>query len=153
MMKSTTDRIEKQIEMKAPRSRVWKAISDAREFGQWFQIAIDGSFAPGKAVSGRITTPGKYEGLRFELVVERMDPEELFSYRWHPYAIDPKVDYSSEPKTLVELRLEEIPGGTRVSVVESGFDALPAARRQEAFRMNEGGWAQQLENVKRHVSG
>jgi uncharacterized protein YndB with AHSA1/START domain len=151
-MKSTTDRIEKQIEMKAPRARVWKAISDAKEFSQWFQVALDGAFSPGKAVTGRITTPGRFEGRRFELTVERMDPESLFSYRWHPYALDPDVDYSSEPKTLVELRLEDIPGGTRLSVVESGFDALPAERRSEAFRMNEGGWAQQLKNVERHVS-
>jgi uncharacterized protein YndB with AHSA1/START domain len=151
-MTKSTDRIEKRIELKAPRARVWKAISDASEFGEWFQIAIDGSLAPGRTVAGRITTPGKYAGLRFELSVERMEPESLFSYRWHPYAIDPKVDYTSEPKTLVELRLEEIPGGTRLTVVESGFDAIPAARRAEAFRMNEGGWAQQLTNVERHVS-
>lgn len=152
-MTKSTDRIEKTIDLKAPRARVWKALSDSREFGTWFQIAIDGSFAPGKRVFGRITMPGKYEGLRFELVVEKMEPDTLFSYRWHPYAVDPKADYSQEEMTLVELRLEEIASGTRLTVVESGFDRIPAARRAEAFRMNEGGWAQQLNNVARHVSG
>lgn len=147
---NSTDRIEKRIQLKAPRARVWRAITDSAEFGRWFKVALEGSFAEGATVRGRITNPG-YEHLQFELVVERVEPERLFSYRWHPYAIDPAVDYSAEPTTLVEFRLDEADGGTALTVVESGFDALPAARRDEAFRMNEGGWAAQIKNIARHV--
>jgi uncharacterized protein YndB with AHSA1/START domain len=152
MSTPSTDRIEKKILLRAQRSRVWRALTDAREFGQWFGVEMQGSFAVGERLLGKITTPG-YAHLTMEVTVERMDEERLFSYRWHPYAIDPKVDYASEPTTLVELRLEEVPGGTELTVVESGFDAIPAARRAEAYRMNEGGWAAQMENVRRHVAG
>jgi uncharacterized protein YndB with AHSA1/START domain len=147
-----SDRIEKKLLLRAPRSRVWRALTDAGEFGTWFNAKLEGSFAVGKSIKGRITHPG-YEHLTMEVNVERMDAEHLFSFRWHPYAIDPKVDYSTEPTTLVEFRLEEAPDGTRLTVVESGFDQLPAERRAEAFRMNEGGWTAQLENVQRHVAG
>ena len=144
-----TDRIEKSFEVKATRSRVWRAISDASEFSTWFGAELDRSFAPGTSVIGRL--PYKGEIHTFEMQVERVEPESYFSYRWHPYAMDPKVDYSKEPTTLVEFRLEEMAGGTRVTIVESGFDHLPASRRVEAFRMNESGWASQSKKLASHV--
>ena len=150
-MGTRTDRIEKKISLRAPQSRVWRALTDAREFGAWFQVELDGAFAPGARVRGKITTPG-YQHLTLEISVERIDPERLFSYRWHPYAVDPAVDYSSEPTTLVEFRLVPVGEGTLLSLVESGFDRIPAARRAEAYRMNDGGWAAQLENIERHVA-
>ena len=149
--KTSPDRIEKRIVLRAPRSRVWRAISGAGEFGAWFGVKLEGSFAPCARVRGRITEPG-YEHVVMDITVERMEPERLFSYRWHPYAIDPEVDYSGEPSTFVEFRLEEVAGGTELTVTESGFDRIPAARRAEAFRMNERGWAEQLKRIERHVS-
>jgi len=148
---SSTDRIEKKILLRAPRSRVWRALTDAREFGAWFRVALEGSFAEGATVRGRITHPG-YEHLTMEMRIERMDPERLFSYRWHPYAVRPDVDYAAEPTTLVEFHLEDATGGTLLTVVESGFDRLPSGRRAEAFRMNDGGWSEQMGNIERHVS-
>lgn len=145
------DRIEKRVELKAPVSRVWRALTDHREFGEWFRVRIDGPFVPGQTSTGNITYPG-YEHLRWEAVVQKMEPEKLFSFTWHPYAIDPKTDYSNEPATLVEFTLELIPGGTLLRVTESGFDKIPAHRRDEAFRMNDGGWAQQMKNIETHVS-
>ncbi len=125
----TMDRIEKKILLRAPRSRVWRAIARAEEFGAWFGVKLDGaSFAPAALVQ-----------------------EHLFSYRWHPYP-EPGVDHSREPTTLVEFRLEDAAGGTLLTVVESGFDRIPLARREQAFRMNEHGWSEQLKNVERHVS-
>ena len=149
---SSTDRIEKQIVLKAPQSRVWRALTDAGEFGEWFRVKLEGPFVPGKGIGGNITWPG-YEHIRMDVQVERMEAETLFSFRWHPYAIDPKVDYSGEPSTLVEFRLEAVAEGTRLTVVESGFDQLPAARRDEAFRMNDRGWAQQMGNLQQHLAG
>src|SRR5262245_54038062 len=149
---TSTDRIEKSLRIQAPRSRLWRALTDAGEFGSWFRAKLDGSFAVGARITGRITYPG-YEHLSLELTVERMEPERLFSFRWHPHAVDPNVDYSSEPTTLVEFRLEDTPGGTLLTVVESGFDQIPSERRFHAFRMNSEGWGHQLENVSRHVSG
>jgi len=149
--KTSTDRIEKKIVLRAPRARVWRAIADAKEFGTWFGAKLEGAFAAGARVRGRITIPG-YEHLEMEITIERIEPERLLSLRWHPYAIDPAVDYSGEPTTLVEFRLEEVAGGTELTVSESGFDQIPAARRAEAFRMNERGWATQLKNIERHVS-
>jgi uncharacterized protein YndB with AHSA1/START domain len=151
-VEKSTDRIEKQIVLRAPRSRVWRALTDAREFGTWFRVKLENEFTPGKSVAGSILHPG-YEHVRFEATVETMEPERLFSFRWHPYAIDPATDYSKEPTTLVEFRLEEVPEGTRLTVVESGFDKIPAGRRDEAFRMNEKGWAGQMENIRKHVAG
>ncbi len=144
------DRIEKRIELKAPVSRVWRALTDYREFGTWFRVALEGPFVPGQQVSGRITWPGA-EHLTMTVTVQRMEPERLFSYTWHPYAIDPAVDYSSEPTTLVEFTLEAIPGGTLLTVVELGFAALPAHRRDEAFRMNDRGWSIQVQNISQHL--
>ena len=152
-METTTgiDRIEKSVTLRAPRDRVWRAIADARQFGEWFRVRLDGEFAVGATIRGNITHPG-YEHVTMEVVVERMEPQRFFSYRWHPYAIDPKVDYSPEPMTLVEFTLEDAPGGTRLTIVESGFDRIPLSRRAEAFRMNSGGWSEQLQNIERYVS-
>jgi uncharacterized protein YndB with AHSA1/START domain len=147
---TSTDRIEKKIELRAPRSRVWRAVSTAEEFGTWFKVNLDGAFAEGASTYGNITHPG-YEHLRMEIQVERIEPERYFSYRWHPYAIDPAVDYSGEPTTLVEFILDETEGGTAVTIIESGFDRIPPARRDEAFRMNDRGWAGQTKNLARHV--
>ena len=148
---TSTDRIEKTATLKAPRARVWQAIADARQFGEWFRVRLDGEFAVGATIRGNITYPG-YEYITMEVVVERMEPERFFSYRWHPYAIDPKVDYSPEPMTLVEFTLEDAPGGTRLTIVESGFDRVPPSRRAEAFRMNSDGWSEQIQNIERYVS-
>jgi len=145
-----SDRIEKHIELKAPVSRVWQALTDYRQFGTWFRVALDGPFVVGAVTRGRITYPG-YEHLTMEVTVQAMEPERLFAFTWHPYAVDPKTDYSQEPPTLVEFRLEETAGGTLLHLTESGFDKIPAGRRAEAFRMNEGGWAAQLENIARYV--
>jgi uncharacterized protein YndB with AHSA1/START domain len=144
------DRIEKRIELKAPVSRVWRALTDHREFGQWFRVELEGPFVPGQIARGRITHPG-YEHVIWQATVQKMEHERLFSFTWRPYAIDPDVDYSHEEPTLVEFKLEATPGGTLLSIVESGFDKVPAGRRAEAFRMNERGWAAQIENITRHV--
>jgi len=146
-----TDRIEKKILLHAPKSRVWRALTNAEEFGAWFRVKLEGGFAVGQRTQGKITYPG-YEHLTMEVTVERMDDEKLFSFRWHPYAIDPKIDYSTEPTTLVEFRLQEVAEGTMLTVVESGFDQIPSERRAEAFRMNSQGWAAQMENIRRHVT-
>ncbi len=148
----STDRIEKKIVMKAPQARVWRALSSNEEFGRWFGAAFESPFVPGARVSGHITSPPRYSHLRIEIVIERVEPERFLSYRWHPYAIDPAVDYSAEPMTLVEFQLDEVADGTQLTVIETGFDQLPPARRAEALRMNTGGWAQQLENIARHVA-
>jgi uncharacterized protein YndB with AHSA1/START domain len=150
MLATGSDRIERDIVMRAPRSTVWQALTDAKEFGKWFGAEMKDNFVPGALARGRITHPG-YEHLTFEVQVERMEPEHLFSFRWHPYAIDPKQDYSKEPTTLVVFELEEVPEGTRLKVTESGFDQIPVARRAEAFRMNSQGWAEQVQNIARYV--
>jgi uncharacterized protein YndB with AHSA1/START domain len=146
-----TDSITKNVLLNAPRSRVWRALTNAQEFGAWFGVRLSGTFAPGARLQGPITHKG-YEHLTMDLTVDRMEPERLFSWRWHPAAIEPGVSYDAEPTTLVTFELEQVDGGTRLTVVESGFDRIPAARRAEAFRMNEGGWAQQMELIKRYVS-
>jgi uncharacterized protein YndB with AHSA1/START domain len=145
------DRIEKRIELKAPISRVWRALTDHREFGAWFRVKLDGPFVPGEVARGHITYPG-YEHLKWEVVVQKMEPERLFSFTWHPYAIDPEVDYSKEPSTLVEFRLEEIADGTLLVLTETGFDRIPAGRRPEAFRRTDGGWSEQMKNIEAHVA-
>ena len=145
------DRIEKRVELNAPLSRVWSALTDHREFGLWFRVKIDAPFVPGQVSRGWITYPG-YEHLKWEVVVQKMEPEKLFSFTWHPYAVDPQVDYSKEPPTLVEFRLEETPGGTLLTVTEYGFDKIPAGRRPEAFRMNDRGWTGQMKNIASHVA-
>ena len=145
------DYIEKRIELKAPVSRVWRALTDYREFGEWFRVKLDGPFAPGKISRGQVTYPG-YDHLKWEAIVQKMEPEKLFSLTWHPYAIDPKKDYSKEPSTLVEFKLEKTTSGTLLILTESGFDKIPSDRRLEAFRMNDGGWTVQMKNIENHVT-
>jgi uncharacterized protein YndB with AHSA1/START domain len=147
----STDRIEKTVVLRAPRSRVWRAIATAEEFATWFRVKLDGTaFAPSAVVTGHVLEPG-YETWKFEMSIERMEPEHLLSWRWHPYP-EPGVDLAGEPTTLVEFRLEDVSGGTRLTVVESGFDRIPLHRRATAYRMNEQGWAEQLRRVERHVA-
>ena len=149
---TVTDRIEKQVIIAAPRSRVWQALTNAEEFGAWFKVDMTCvTFEPGKPAVGKMTFPG-FEGMPFEIFIDRIEPETLFSFRWHPYGIDPAYDYSAEPMTLVEFTLEDVDGGTRLTVVESGFDAIPLARRAEAFRMNTHGWTMQLGNLEAYVT-
>jgi uncharacterized protein YndB with AHSA1/START domain len=151
-MNTSTDRIERKILLKASLARVWRALSDAKEFGDWFGVDFKGkSFVAGESVHGQITYPG-YEHIRMEVFIERMVPERLLAWRWHPAAIDPAVDYSQEPTTLVVFELEEGGGGVLLSVVESGFDKIPPARRATAFRMNSSGWDEQMKNIQKHVA-
>jgi uncharacterized protein YndB with AHSA1/START domain len=145
------DAIEKKIELKAPPQRVWRALTDHREFGEWFRVKMDQPFVAGQVSRGRLLVPG-YDHLTFEVKVVRLQPETLFSFNWHPYAIDPKVDYSQEAPTLVEFRLQKSPAGTLLTLTESGFDKIPAHRRDEAWRMNDGGWQEQMKNIERHVA-
>src|SRR5262245_17894109 len=152
MSNAAKDRIEKRIELKAPVDRVWRALTDHREFGEWFRVKLETPFEPGKTTRGKITYPG-YEHVVMEVVVRRMERPRLFSFNWHPYAVDPNVDYSKEQPTLVEFTLEATPTGTRLTVVESGFDKIPAARRDEAFLMNSGGWEAQIKNIEAYVTG
>lgn len=145
------NRIEKRIELKAPVSRVWRALTDHREFGQWFHVKLDGPFVAGQTSRGRVTYPG-YEHVKWEAVVQKMEPEQLFSFTWHPYSVDSKVDYSTETPTLVEFRLEKTASGTLLLLTESGFDKIPSDRRLEAFRRNDGGWTEQMKNIESYVA-
>lgn len=147
----STDRIEKIIVLDAPRSRVWRAISDAEEFGKWFGVDLEGPFAPGETVHGRITLPG-YEHLTMDVMVDKLEPERLLSFRWVPHVMDPDADTSGEPTTLVEFRLDEVPEGTRLTLTESGFDAIPDEHRKETFIRNEQGWTEQMKNIEKHVA-
>ena len=151
MSPSETDRIEKQVRLSAPRARVWRALTHTREFGQWFGVNLSGKVAPGATLRGPITSPG-HEHVTFEARVEMVDPEKRFSFRWHPYAIEPGVDYSSEPTTVVVFTLEEVEGGTLLTIVESGFKMIPTLRRAKALEMNSKGWAIQAENIRRHLA-
>ena len=146
-----TDRIEKEIELKAPVARVWRAITDHPQFGEWFKVKIDGPFVPGEVSRGHMTHPG-WEHVQWEAVVKEMRPEQYFSYTWHPYAVDPKVDYSGETPTLVEFRLEPTDTGTLLKITESGFENVPAHRRAEAFKMDDGGWTGQIKNIANYVA-
>jgi uncharacterized protein YndB with AHSA1/START domain len=143
--------IEKQIELKAPLERVWRALTDYREFGVWFQVKLDTPFVAGERTRGKILYPG-FENLVWEVQVKTIQPQHLFSFTWHPYAIDPKIDYSKEIPTLVEFRLEQTADGTLLRVIESGFDKIPSHRYIEAMRMNDGGWAEQMENIRKYVA-
>ena len=147
---SITDKIEKTIQLNAPLERVWRALTDHREFSKWFRVNLESPFVVGTVTRGRITYPG-YEHLVMEVVVKTIEPQRLFSFTWHPYAVDLNIDYSKEKPTLVEFRLEPKDGGTLLSVTESGFDAVPAVRRDEAFRMNSGGWEEQMKNIQAYV--
>jgi uncharacterized protein YndB with AHSA1/START domain len=146
-----TDRIEKRILLRAPRNRVWQALADARSFGQWVGVELDGAFAPGVRLRGKIKHKG-YEHLPFEITIDRMEPERLFSWRWHPHAVNSEIDYSAEPATLVVFEIEETAGGTMLTVVESGFDGIPLTRRLEAYRGNEQGWEAQMKAIEQYVS-
>jgi uncharacterized protein YndB with AHSA1/START domain len=161
-MPTDTDRIQKRVTLRAPLERVWAAISDATEFGSWFGVAFDGPFVPGKPLRGKIVptkadpevarTQEAYAGAAFELRVDRVEPMKLFSFRWHPFAIDPKVDYSGEPMTLVTFELERVADGTQLTLTESGFDAVPAARRAKAFEMNDQGWTAQAALIQKYLA-
>jgi uncharacterized protein YndB with AHSA1/START domain len=158
----TTDRIEKKILLRASRARVWRALTDAAEFGSWFGMKLDGPFVAG-AMLGGIIVPTQadrsvaaqqkaFEGKPVSLQIEQIEPERLFSFRWHPFAVDPGVDYASEPTTLVAFELAEAPGGTLLTVTESGFDRIPLARRAQAFSSNEQGWAIQVTLIEKHLA-
>ena len=144
------NKIEKQIEIAAPMARVWRALTDYREFGEWFQVTLENPFVVGQTVGGQLTFPG-YEHVRMEVVVKAIEPEHYFAYSWHPNAVDPKVDYSKETPTLVEFRLTKTATGTLVTVTESGFEHLPHARREIALLRNAAGWQQQLGSLKAYV--
>jgi len=148
-MTASTDRIEKTTLLRATQNRVWRALTDHAQFAAWFGLTLNEPFTVGRTVTGEKTMRGQTFAIDF--TIDRMDPEELFSYRWHPYAIDPKVDYSREPMTLVEFRLRTVPEGTELTVTETGFDRIPEHRRAEAYRMNTGGWGSQVENLRRYV--
>ncbi|PTL82008.1 SRPBCC family protein [Vitiosangium sp. GDMCC 1.1324] len=160
-MSTVTDRIEKKITLRAPVSRVWRAVSDAREFGAWFGVKFDGPFVAGARVTGRITPTTvdpevaklqePHTGKAFDFTVDRIEPERLFSFRWHPFAVEPGVDYSKEPATLVVFELTEVEGGTLLTISESGFDRIPLERRAKAFAANEGGWEHQTKLIAKYV--
>lgn len=157
-----TDRIEKQVLLKAPRARVWRALTDSQQFGQWFGVRFEQPFTAGAVLRGKITpttvdatvaaAQKPYEGKAFDITVERVEPERLVSFRWHPYAVDEKLDYSKEPTTLIEFTLEEVPDGVLLRVTESGFDRIPLERRAKAFEMNEHGWAMQMTLVAKYLA-
>jgi uncharacterized protein YndB with AHSA1/START domain len=157
-----SDRIEKQILLRAPIKRVWRALSDATEFGSWFGATFTAPFVAGAHIRGMISpttadatvaeAQKPYAGKPFEVTIDRIEPDRLFSFRWHPFAVDPAVDYSAEPTTLVVFELRETPEGTLLTIVESGFDRIPLARRAKAFSMNEGGWQMQLTLIEKHVA-
>jgi len=160
-MPETTDQIRKKVLLKAPRDRVWQAISDSDEFGSWFGVELSGAFSPGVRIKAKIV-PTKvdpevakmqepYSGKTFDFFVDRIEPKRLFSYRWHPYAVDANVDYSKEPTTLVVFELEEAPGGTMLTITESGFDQIPLDRRAEAFNSNSEGWRIQTELIDKYL--
>lgn len=148
---ATTDTIVKTILLRAPRARVWRALTNAQEFGTWFGARFSDAFSTGARVRGPVTLQG-YDHLTIEITIEAMEPERRFAWRWHPHATDPKRDYANEPTTLVTFELEEVPEGTRLTVTESGFDRIPADRRAEAFRGNDGGWTYQMDAISKYVS-
>ena len=150
-MTTQTDRIEKQIVLKAPIERVWRALTDTGEFGSWFRVKLSGKFVPGQSIAGPVLHPG-YEHVMWKVTVERLEPYRQFAWRWHPHAIDSNKDYSHEPSTLVLFELSEVPGGTLLKVTESGFDGIPLERRETAYRGNSEGWSIQMGNIERHVS-
>jgi len=152
MITSATDRIEKTVVLKAPRSRVWRGLTNSTEFGTWFRAIFTEEFVEGAVLRARITYPG-WEHMTMEIRIVRMEPERYFAFRWHPHEVDLSKDYAAEPTTLVEFTLDDAPDGTRLTVVESGFDALPPGRRDEAFRANDAGWTEQLQNIARHAAG
>jgi len=162
MPTSVTDRIEKTIVLRASRDRVWRALTDPKEFGEWFGMRFDDPLLPGGRVRATIvgTTADAevakaqqvHAGTRFEIVVDRIEPMRLFSFRWHPGAVDPSIDYSKEPATLVEFALDETAEGVKLTVTESGFDRIPLARREAAFTQNEQGWGIVITLIAKHLA-
>lgn len=151
-MSSTTDSITREIFLNVSRARVWRALADAAEFGTWFGITTNGQpFVAGQTICAKFTLRG-YEHVSFQMLIDRIEPEHVFSYKWHPYAVDAEIDYSSEPMTTVTFELRDAPGGTHLTVTETGFDDLPDHRMPEAFRMNTQGWDEQIQNIQRHVT-
>jgi uncharacterized protein YndB with AHSA1/START domain len=160
-MATNTDRIEKKILLRAPRQRIWRALTDSKEFGSWFGLKFDGPFTAGATMQGTIvpTTVDaevakmqkEFEGISFEIIVERLEPERLFSFRWHPNAVERGVDYANEPTTLVEFELQEVPKGVLLTVTETGFDRIPLARRAKAFTANEQGWGKQVKLFENYL--
>lgn len=148
---TSTDRIEKLVTLDVPRARVWRALTDVRQFNAWFGVNLTAEFTPGAEVSGRISIKN-YDHVTMSIWIEKMEPEHFFSFRWHPYAIEPGVDYSAEPTTLVSFTLEDAGGGTRLTIVESGFDAIPESRRAKAFSMNSAGWDGQARNIQKFLA-
>lgn len=152
-MASQTDSLQRQVQIHAPRAKVWRALTTAEEFGKWFGVNFKSkSFQPGMHTQGNITIPG-YDHITMDVLIERIEPETLFSWRWHPYAIDSNKDYSKEERTIVTFELKDADGGTLITVTESGFDKIPPERRLDAFRMNGNGWTAQMENIQKHVQG
>ncbi|GEP56018.1 SRPBCC family protein [Reyranella soli] len=145
-----TDRIERTVDLKAPVSRVWKALTDHKEFGTWFRVKLDAPLAPGRVSCGHKTSPG-LEHLKWEAMVQTIEPERRFSFTWHPFSAEPGTDYSEQTSNLVEFTLEAIPSGTRLRVVESGFDKLLPSSRDATFRRHDDGWSTQMQNITRHV--
>lgn len=142
------DRIERKILLNASRKKVWDALTDAEQFGQWFGIALKGKvFVEGETVEAPITYPG-YEHVIWKARIERILPQTLFSFRWHPFAVDDTIDYDKENPTLVEFTIEDHAPGILLRVVESGFNEIPDARRQKAFKMNSRGWDEQMGNIE-----
>ena len=158
----STDRIEKQVVLRAPMDRVWRAISDSQEFGRWFGVRIDGPFVAGTSVTATITgttvdeevadLQRPHAGARATWQIVAVEPSRRLAYRWHPFAVDADVDYAVEPTTLVEFTVSPTLDGVLLSIVESGFDAIPAARRSAAFEANSGGWAKQVELVRKYLA-
>jgi uncharacterized protein YndB with AHSA1/START domain len=152
MAKSTPNHIERSILIEAPRGRVWDALTDAKKFGEWFHVNLRGAFEPGETVTGSVTEKALH-GLPVKMEIGLMDHEKLFSWRWHPAAINPNVDYSREPMTNVEFTLEDAPHGhTHLTVVEKGFDEIPPERRDAAYRMNYEGWGIQMSRIEDYVT-
>jgi uncharacterized protein YndB with AHSA1/START domain len=157
-----SDRIQKVVTLKAPREKVWKAVSDAKQFGTWFGVDFEGDFKPGAHMTGKMRptqvdaevarSQEAYAGMKFEFWVDEIEPPSRITFRWHPFAIDPKRDYSAEPKTLIVFQLDEVEGGTKLTITESGFDSIPLERRAEAFKMNQGGWEAQAKLLEKYVT-
>lgn len=155
-------KIEKQVVLRAPLERVWRAISDSQEFGRWFGVSIDGPFVAGRSVTATITgttvdddvaeMQRPHIGATATWQIVAVEPQRRFAYRWHPFAVDSHVDYAAEPTTLVEFILSETDDGVLLQIVESGFDAIPDARRKDAFEANSGGWAKQTQLVRIYLS-
>lgn len=161
-MTDLADRIEKTILLRAPVARVWQAISDAQQFGTWFGVQFDGGFVAGARVTGRIVptkvdqeiakSQAPHAGKPFEFIVERIEPTQRFSFRWHPFAVEAEIDYTKEPMTLVVFELTQAPAGTMLTISESGFDHIPVSRRARAYAAHEQGWEDQTRLIAKYLA-